>query len=1042
MLPTSNAVDVPENIQFSDGISPQSEGFATFLEERSRVLLTLMEEDPEHARDIIKASLEQTPASLLMDLWADKQWDNLFEMPLAGDAMLGTMCSFHPDVEVSTSSCTTHVAIRGRPTMRWHTSEELPNYPLYAPVHGFAIGKTLVLLDESVVPFGTKLHTDPVTASKTRKTDYMAVCLASPRCASSVAVEEDFELSSGLHLGSSVQEDQHVDLSELESVSWKNELTKAKVAGFHRKSGSEGSCDQANPGSRGSMNTKANLPWLLLAVDFSDAPGVYIQWGGDLLSQEQHIDPQIALIQNATSRQSFGRYNIPDGSVVTPTMRITSTTWANWAVDWDALMQEAREMASALGYDHCDYASDLLLTSRDTSQGYAGQAWVGVRFGHMNGYTDAGVWYHEVGHNFGLSHANALQSTGVSLFDGASEVEYGDPFDVMGGGWIIEGEYQAQYKMNVMGWLDPANNLEISEVNQDIILYPSDGGFELTDDKKCMMTWTRQTEHSANGVSLTWNVEHFTFQPLNEARSVDAYNGLIHRIRKSNAQGVLLDHGFHDTTMNNAPLQLGNTYTDCLYGVHVTPVEHMPCPSPDENLECMKVALRYGVEYDDFITIEFDKNRLSGNVGQELSLCATGTHSSARIVSLTWLLPDGSEEIDEECVTFTMSVPGPTALLVTASDYIGGFKSVSYPVVINGDFDLQSQNLLNSAGVSSPYTVASASDVLTVVPTIDYAPDAWSVVMRITVDATNERPVMGAVGLYTATVWAQLTNELSALVFAQPSIVDASLTAPDDYVKPTAPNAASMIGLTAEKHIVLSVSPNTTNVYVDGVLWHSKTITADQSFQFSDSGFTIGGTERCSVILAGSFAGIYYPTSTIFNGEPVYMRVNSQYMIFKASDTSWYIQTTLTTGSYYARATDCTGFDLENSNAQCTWSNGITVSCNSETHLGGSISEATFYNFPISQAVAESNFLGYDIIGAELVELASGTGCPNTTYSCADDIRNGEETDVDCGGSECGPCPCDSLHFLSGVGDLEPDPLPNLAGAYVLTDKREKGRRV
>lgn len=111
------------------------------------------------------------------------------------------------------------------------------------------------------------------------------------------------------------------------------------------------------------------------------------------------------------------------------------------------------------GYEFCKWAGlgtlgEPTFVTPDGSI-TAGKIWIN--------YPVAGVfvYVHELGHNLGLPHANALDCPGAPLLEtGCTHVEYGDPFDVMGSGnsgyWI--GHVNIAYKEHLK-WLSPANIL-------------------------------------------------------------------------------------------------------------------------------------------------------------------------------------------------------------------------------------------------------------------------------------------------------------------------------------------------------------------------------------------------------------------------------------------------------------------------------------------------------------------------------------------------------------------------------------------------------
>ena len=87
---------------------------------------------------------------------------------------------------------------------------------------------------------------------------------------------------------------------------------------------------------------------------------------------------------------------------------------------------------------------------------FAGRAAVGARGSTLNGYFNLKVTAHELGHNYGLSHANLWRTTDGTVIGSGSNDEYGNPFDVMGGGRNSRYHFNAHYK-RLLDWLTDAN---------------------------------------------------------------------------------------------------------------------------------------------------------------------------------------------------------------------------------------------------------------------------------------------------------------------------------------------------------------------------------------------------------------------------------------------------------------------------------------------------------------------------------------------------------------------------------------------------------
>lgn len=71
---------------------------------------------------------------------------------------------------------------------------------------------------------------------------------------------------------------------------------------------------------------------------------------------------------------------------------------------------------------------------------------------------------HELGHNFGMEHAQFLDCGTASIGANCQEQEYGDLYDIMGGQYgsnYYSGHFNAVHKL-AAGWLDPANVQTVS----------------------------------------------------------------------------------------------------------------------------------------------------------------------------------------------------------------------------------------------------------------------------------------------------------------------------------------------------------------------------------------------------------------------------------------------------------------------------------------------------------------------------------------------------------------------------------------------------
>lgn len=155
------------------------------------------------------------------------------------------------------------------------------------------------------------------------------------------------------------------------------------------------------------------------------------------------------------SKSSFGKLT----TMTTVTPPVTVPNNEAWYIqrdssnggDIDGLgleMAHAREQARRIGFDFNDYDVTVLRLiggARSTGGwGGGGNVWV---------YGDSvGVTAHEIGHTFALAHANFWDTAGTSSIGPGANQEYGDSYDVMGGGGVPTDHYNAAAKVQVK-WL-------------------------------------------------------------------------------------------------------------------------------------------------------------------------------------------------------------------------------------------------------------------------------------------------------------------------------------------------------------------------------------------------------------------------------------------------------------------------------------------------------------------------------------------------------------------------------------------------------------
>lgn len=109
----------------------------------------------------------------------------------------------------------------------------------------------------------------------------------------------------------------------------------------------------------------------------------------------------------------------------------------------------------AFNPDNFDLDISVFTAITGANYGFAGLAFVGAKGCVVNGSFDLRVVSHELGHNYGLFHANRWDVTGTDPIDLAgTHNEYGDEYDMMGGNNGNRPIHYNEWFKAYLGWLN------------------------------------------------------------------------------------------------------------------------------------------------------------------------------------------------------------------------------------------------------------------------------------------------------------------------------------------------------------------------------------------------------------------------------------------------------------------------------------------------------------------------------------------------------------------------------------------------------------
>lgn len=189
------------------------------------------------------------------------------------------------------------------------------------------------------------------------------------------------------------------------------------------------------------------------------------------------------------------------------------------------IINDGRAAAEAAGYEYADYDLDVAAIKNNLNgmcyQGAVACASVGSKGMWLSGGGFTGkILAHELGHNYGMNHANEWISLSSYPIGAGYSIEYGDIFDVMGRADLPTGHFNGSYK-SLLNWLNDGNVRTIVN-NGTYRVFSHDntteGGIRALkikkDDVKDYWLYRRETTNNPylnNGVQLTWRENSLNF---------------------------------------------------------------------------------------------------------------------------------------------------------------------------------------------------------------------------------------------------------------------------------------------------------------------------------------------------------------------------------------------------------------------------------------------------------------------------------------------------------------------------------------------------
>ncbi len=313
----------------------------------------------------------------------------------------------------------------------------------------------------------------------------------------------------------------------------------------------------------------------------------------------------------------------------------------------------ARAAAKKLGYHDSQYTCTIVRVNggpRLSGISWGGGSSVWVSWDGMD------VLNHECGHSLGRNHANYWATTDGTAYGEGANSEYGNPFDVMGGGGGFGAHYNAKSKRD-LGWLsDPYIHRPTATQNGIYRIFAYDQP-QLEEGKRYSF---RVAKDSVRTYYIEYHPASSSF--TDSALVLYSWSGM------SNAGHLL------DTTpgtsggKNDGGIQIGRTYSDYDSDQHFTVLGKNATTPPSLDL-----AYQHGpFPTNQAPTLTLAATTTTPAVGGSVTFTATASDPDGDALAYHWDFSDGVVSTNTPTFTRTFASTTQMTVMVTASDMKGG----------------------------------------------------------------------------------------------------------------------------------------------------------------------------------------------------------------------------------------------------------------------------------------------------------------------------------------------------------------------------------
>lgn len=343
----------------------------------------------------------------------------------------------------------------------------------------------------------------------------------------------------------------------------------------------------ASIGSSDVLN-RPSLPWangekkvLIIRVDFSDRPGEPPAVPGGPPLTKQYVEDlfnQPGGIADYFEENSFGKTSLVT-TVTTQLYRMPRTA-ASYAQGTGNLRLDANAAAAAdfdlASFDRIGVACTDKSTLPGSIVNFAGIAVLGGKDFLISGYFDFQVVAHELGHTYGVRHANWWKPASGTTLGTTAELtaylnadgsyisqDYGDPYDIMGDWLVVQDRrhHLNPWFKNLVGWIPDTS---VRTVN-DSGIYRIQRFDEGSSDPATRTMALKIGRDSTRDYWIGYRRQPFAGTNL----ATGAYVTFGYNV---NRMSDLLDCNTPGGNLNDAALQIGQSLVDHGGGITITPV--------------------------------------------------------------------------------------------------------------------------------------------------------------------------------------------------------------------------------------------------------------------------------------------------------------------------------------------------------------------------------------------------------------------------------------------------------------------------------------